>query len=175
MLSGLWHGASWHFMVWGGIHGIYQVCSDMLKPLKKRFCEKHPVNTGVFSFKLLKVGITFIMVSTAWIFFRADSLSDAVIYLKGIIMKPDPWVLTDQSIYRLGLDRTEMNILIFGLLIFLTVSILRYKKGKLINSLLLTQNLYFIYAVMVFMIFMIFVYGIYGPSYDAHQFIYFQF
>ncbi len=64
LISGLWHGASLTYLVWGGIHGIYQVIETLLFKKKKR--------RGFFN--LL---ITFIAVCFAWVFFRANSLSDA--------------------------------------------------------------------------------------------------
>lgn len=61
LVSGLWHGASWNFIMWGGVHGIYQIAGDMLKPVKQKMQEQLHVNTACMSFHLGKMGITFLL------------------------------------------------------------------------------------------------------------------
>lgn len=73
LASGLWHGANWTFIIWGGLHGIYQVIEGLLRRLTG---EKKDRKAGVFS-NLLHWVITFILIDIAWIFFRADNFSDA--------------------------------------------------------------------------------------------------
>ncbi len=81
LLSGLWHGADWSFVIWGGLHGIYQVIED--------FCHKHLAKKENRNRKekeikrsvLWNIGhgvLTFGMVSFAWSFFRANNTSDAL-------------------------------------------------------------------------------------------------
>lgn len=67
LVSGLWHGANWTFILWGGIHGIAQIVEDNI--IKK---VKHIGNRWV------RIGIVFLFCSFAWLFFRADSISDAL-------------------------------------------------------------------------------------------------
>jgi len=72
LLSGLWHGAAWHFLIWGALHGAFLVGYTLLKePLKRRF-----PSPSIFG-KILGIFITAILVNFAWIFFRASSLSEA--------------------------------------------------------------------------------------------------
>lgn len=81
LLSGLWHGADWSFVIWGGLHGIYQVIED--------FCHRHlsrKENRGKKERDIVRsipwnIGhgiLTFAMVSFAWSFFRANNSSDAI-------------------------------------------------------------------------------------------------
>ncbi|MGN1181352.1 MAG: MBOAT family O-acyltransferase [Suilimivivens sp.] len=65
LVSGLWHGANWTFILWGAIHGIMSVLERILQVSKW----KVP--------KIIKIGITFLLVTFAWSLFRADSLSQA--------------------------------------------------------------------------------------------------
>ncbi len=67
LLSGLWHGANWTYLIWGGIHGTAQALESSLPKRKK--------NSGVLNF-LRGLGV-FVFVCIAWVFFRAQSLSDA--------------------------------------------------------------------------------------------------
>ncbi|MEJ8755576.1 MBOAT family O-acyltransferase [Pontibacter sp. H259] len=77
MVSGLWHGASWTFIVWGALHGIYQVFGFMTRSKRERLAEgigltKMPALHGA-----LQTITVFLLASFAWIFFRASSLADA--------------------------------------------------------------------------------------------------
>lgn len=76
LFSGLWHGASWNFVVWGLLHGFFLAVSLIVKPWQNQAWEwiglhNHPVRRAV------QMVITFNMVAFAWIFFRANSLGDA--------------------------------------------------------------------------------------------------
>ena len=72
LLGGLWHGASWNFLIWGGIHGGYLAFERAQG--KESIYHKLPA--------LLQIVITFFIVLIAWVFFRADTLPDAAQYLK---------------------------------------------------------------------------------------------
>ena len=69
VVSGLWHGASLTFVFWGFIHGAYQLLEDFIAPYVERIITKLKINTTVFSWKLLRILKTFILVDIAWIFF----------------------------------------------------------------------------------------------------------
>ena len=175
LVSGLWHGAEWSFVAWGGIHGIYQILEDVLFPFKKRVVERFGINTECFSHRLIKRLWTFVLVTFAWIFFRANTIKDALRFIYRIGLRWDPWNLFNESLYQLGLDRTEMNILIVSVVILLLVDILRQRKGQMPDTFLFRQNIWFEWAVIIGMILMILTYGKYGPDFDPKQFIYFQF
>lgn len=72
LLSGLWHGASWTFVVWGGLHGLAQIIERLLDDAFGR--QKR--------FRALRTAAVFIFCSVAWLFFRSHSISDAVYILK---------------------------------------------------------------------------------------------
>lgn len=74
LLGGLWHGASWNFLIWGGIHGGYLAFERAQG--KESVYRKLP--------KILQVIITFFIVLIAWVFFRADTLPDAWRYFKSL-------------------------------------------------------------------------------------------
>lgn len=175
ILSGVWHGAAWHFVAWGFLHGSIQVFSDVTKTGRTKIVELLKIKTEVFSWKFLKVATTFVFVCLAWIFFRANSLKSAVKFILRIFKNPNPWILFNGGIYNLGLDRIEMNILFFALLFMFAVEILRYKQKVLLDKFLLSQNLWFSWAVSIALIVVIIIFGRYGFSVDLKEFIYFQF
>lgn len=159
----------------GGIHGLYRVCEELLTPYGRGMVKRLNIKTDVFSWKFLKVAVTFIMVAFAWIFFRAETVKDAFGYIERIYNIPTPWVWFDGGIYKLGLDRLEMSILMIALLGLLLVGLIRYLKKQTIDQFLMEQNIYFEWGILILLIVSIFVYGEYGPAYDPQQFIYFQF
>jgi alginate O-acetyltransferase complex protein AlgI len=75
LLSGLWHGVGWTFVVWGAIHGLLIVLetawAQYFKNRVPRFRLPEPVAAG------LRMGFTFHLICFTWIFFRANSLADA--------------------------------------------------------------------------------------------------
>ncbi|MDP7572489.1 MAG: MBOAT family O-acyltransferase, partial [Myxococcota bacterium] len=75
LVSGLWHGASWTFVVWGGLNGLYQVCSLATRGMRERVCAAVRLPGGLGG--LLRGLLTFHLILVTWIFFRAASLADA--------------------------------------------------------------------------------------------------
>ncbi len=175
LASGLWHGADWSYVVWGGIHGAYQVIGDYLASFREKCIRKLRVNTACFSWKFLQTTVTFILVVFAWIFFRADSIGDALQYIRRIWVRPTPWVLFNGEIFTLGLDRPEMNILLVSICMLGLVDLVRYRKKMTLDVFLMQQNLWFRGGIMIGLVVLIFVCGKYGVGFDPQQFIYFQF
>ena len=175
LASGLWHGADWSYVVWGGIHGAYQVIGDYLASFREKCIRKLRVNTACFSWKFLQTAVTFVLVVFAWIFFRADSIGDALQYIRRIWVRPTPWVLFNGEIFTLGLDRPEMNILFVAICMLGLVDLVRYRKKMTLDVFLMQQNLWFRGGIMIGLVVLIFVCGKYGVGFDPQQFIYFQF
>ncbi len=112
LVSGLWHGANWTYIVWGGIHGFYQIIGGETELLKRRLERYFHVKTESVSYKFGQMLCTFLLVDVAWIFFRADNVSDACQYLWRIVTQVDPWALSNGTLYTLGLNITEIHIFI---------------------------------------------------------------
>jgi D-alanyl-lipoteichoic acid acyltransferase DltB (MBOAT superfamily) len=78
LVCGLWHGASWTFVVWGFIHGIFLVNGIAFRNIRSRISHTLGLDSVPVIHRYLQICITFILVSLAWIFFRANSLHDAL-------------------------------------------------------------------------------------------------
>jgi D-alanyl-lipoteichoic acid acyltransferase DltB (MBOAT superfamily) len=77
LLSGLWHGASWGFVIWGALHGFYMVVESFYAPLRRKLFKKfHLEKNGLMH--VWQVISTFMLVCFAWIFFRAKTIGDAL-------------------------------------------------------------------------------------------------
>lgn len=87
LVSGIWHGATWGFVIWGLLHGVYLASSTFYRPYQKRLHQWLRVEKSPW-LKWWQILVTFNLVSFAWVFFRANSLSDAW-YLVHAIMHID--------------------------------------------------------------------------------------
>lgn len=175
LVSGLWHGAAWTYVIWGGLHGFYQIIGEIIKPLRKKILQIFKVNLDAFSYELGQVITTFTLTTFAWIFFRAESLKGAMIYIKNIFTKWNPWVLFDKSIYEIALDETEIRILMISICFLILVDLLKRVKNRNVSDFLMHQNLWFRWGVVIVLIMSVLVYGIYGIQFDSSKFIYFDF
>ena len=175
LVSGLWHGASWNYVIWGGLHGVYQVLSEIFAPIRKKINSILKVNEGVFSYKFGQILFTFSLTTLTWVFFRAKTLDEAIYFFERMFTRWNPWVFFNEGLYAFGLDRVEVNILFAALCIMFFVELMKYLKNKHISDFILEQNLWFRWIVIIGLIVSILVYGEYGVTFDSNQFIYFQF
>jgi D-alanyl-lipoteichoic acid acyltransferase DltB (MBOAT superfamily) len=82
MVSGLWHGADWTFVIWGGLNGIYQICSLVTRGVRERVTAAVTLPMGAGG--VLRGLLTFHLILVTWVFFRADSLADATTVLSRV-------------------------------------------------------------------------------------------
>lgn len=170
LLSGIWHGASWNFVIWGLLHALYQMIGEITLPFRKKLSERLSVNRDTFGFTIYQRGMVFLMTSFAWIFFRAPDLDAAFSYLKHIFEKKNAFVLLNGTLNQIGLSNTEWHILWISLLMLLVVSVLR--ECKITTRFILRQNAVFRFMVGFLLFFSVLIYGIYGATYSANSFIY---
>lgn len=102
LLSGLWHGASWTFVVWGAYHGFFLICDRL-------FLNRLLAPTG----KYVRIAITFIIAVIGWVFFKADTLDYAVHMIAKMV-----WI-TDLS---LNIDVSNFKLFILIVAALLSIS-----------------------------------------------------
>lgn len=96
LLGGLWHGAGWTFIVWGGLHGLYLVINHGWQALRIKLGQ-HPERPLSLPMRVISVMLTFLAVVAAWVVFRADNIGAAITMLttmagfNGIVL-PDTWL-----------------------------------------------------------------------------------
>lgn len=84
LLGGLWHGADWSFVIWGGVHGLFLVINHLWRSVRVNFVSQETWSKSrlvCFSSWLL----TFCSVCFAWVFFRAESSSQALKVINGLV------------------------------------------------------------------------------------------
>jgi alginate O-acetyltransferase complex protein AlgI len=80
LLGGLWHGAAWNFVIWGGLHGLFLWAERGIKVLLRSAPE-----SALRAARPLGIALTFICVTFAWVFFRARTFPDAVAVVRGML------------------------------------------------------------------------------------------
>jgi alginate O-acetyltransferase complex protein AlgI len=169
LLSGLWHGAEWTFIIWGALHGTYLVFSITLnspkKYLSKLIKEYSPKLNNIFD-----VTITFILVAFAWIFFRANNLDDALYVIKNM--------LTDLNEYNnIGMQFRGLGIYLSDLikcviLIFFVIGYSLYERSDDVWKKLQSKPIWIRWSLYYLMLFGILFLA---PHSTINNFIYFQF
>ncbi len=156
LIGGLWHGASWTFIAWGGLHGLYLVIERLLKNIipSAQMWSKRPMQV-IFAFA------TFMAVSIAWIFFRADTFEQAFTICRALVASiPEGPTIRIESFY----------VLLTGgamLIVLLSHWIMRDRSLENIVDRMTWWQRSVVFAVMIFIIV--------TCSGDDRAFIYFQF
>lgn len=118
VVSGLWHGANWTFLAWGGLHALYMLLSYALSPLRERLGTATGIAQAPRMLGTLQIITTFTLVCFSWILFRAESISEAVYIIGhlftgwGVLFRFND--LTSE-LFSLGLARQEFLIAIAGI------------------------------------------------------------
>lgn len=166
LVSGLWHGADLSFVLWGLIHGIFNVLENIFGINKK----SRRKNILLDSFRRI---LTFIIVVFAFIYFRAENIHHGNEYLLAIINNPRSLnIMEDLSKTSFGIS--NIYPLIIGIIILFVFDILKYNKINLAEKVLkiILPIRWLIYLAFIFAII---IFGVYGPEFSESAFIYFQF
>lgn len=151
LVSGIWHGANWTFIVWGLIHGCFQIVEKALN------LQKTPKNV---SYKCVRICVTFTIVSFAWLIFRMPTIGDAFNCIRYIFCKGG-------NLYLPKLDEVAFLLVAVAILVFKDV-LTEFKPHK-VNALF--SKPLFRHAVYVVLMLAIVILGVF----NAESFIYLQF
>lgn len=136
LLSGIWHGANWTFVLWGILHGVYQIVGKVTLPLRKKLCEALHINRQSSAYAWWERFVTFILVGIAWIFFRANSLTDLGTLLFKLFTDWGGVGYLDLSLSRLAITPAEIVIVVLAVIIMnlLDLLIMQNKDSVCFNS-----------------------------------------
>lgn len=168
LVSGLWHGAALNFIVWGFLHGIYQVFGKVFQPHRDKIRESLHIASDSKLLGLFRRLCTFALVTLAWIFFRAASISDAFTIIARIFTQPLPL----GGVSALGLSIPALVVIMLSTIALFVADWAenRYSVSKkLCDSLVPRFVIYFV------LIAAIMIFGSYGAGFDPMDFVYFKF
>lgn len=149
MVSGLWHGAKWTFVIWGSLHGIYLVGARLRDYFFPKLNQRIPL--------MIQVGTTFVLVMLTWVFFRADGTTQALQILRKILA----FSASDALLTPFNPTEMAFCVLLIGILL---------AKDCWFPQLPTQRNAPF-WAILAVLLAACYFFGLY----NSNQFIYFQF
>ncbi|MDO4621638.1 MAG: MBOAT family O-acyltransferase [Eubacteriales bacterium] len=170
LVSGLWHGADGTFVLWGGLHGFYQIVERQFRPIGERISKRLQIEKDSFGIRFFKIIWVFFLTDLAWVFFRASSVVQAVTIIQNSFRLNNIGLLLNGALYQMGLSEREVTILFLSLLILLLVSLLRERKTDPLEW-LTEQPIVFRYLIYWSLMVLI----ILSADIGGQEFIYFQF
>lgn len=193
LLSGLWHGASWTFVIWGALHGIYIILNHWIEPRWTRFRDSGFAKRFPSLHNGLSLLSTFGLVCFAWIFFRASTLPDAFYIVTHLFSGWTTFVSQTSSLIQEGihsgfwgfvsgvfssahrlseLTRSEIALSVLALFLLLAIEIKQHRENFLAQFNLKRPAIRYIgYSLLIVIILAL------GTLYTGVEqaFIYFQF
>lgn len=155
IVSGFWHGANWTFVLWGGLHGLYQIIE------KYAGISKIEGSNCLNGKKIIRIVITFVLITFNWVLFQAKSIQDFFGTI-GVLFSGFAIPYTSES----------LNVFTFGIL---SIFILLFKEFKDEQA----KNWHFLHSKKAFIsttsFVLLVIYILYVGQLDGGQFIYFQF
>jgi alginate O-acetyltransferase complex protein AlgI len=170
--TGLWHGATWNFIVWGTMNGVVIILSLELKPFYEWFHKRFQVKNALW-FRSFQVIRTVLLMSALRMF---DTYRDVPLTFKmfwSMITNYNYDELFSGALMNLGLALSDYGIIACGFVIVLGTSLVQRKgpvREQIMNKPILVRSV--VYYVLILSIL---VFGAYGMDYDSNQFIYNQF
>lgn len=172
LVSGLWHGANWTFIIWGGLHGCYLVFGRMTYDIRKKISKRTGLASVQWLYRLVQTATTFCLVTFAWIFFRANTLKDAWYIIRQIplVFKQLYERIINHKAFPLNLSLNKYNFTLCLLAILFLEGVHLVQRHNNFET-LKKSPLVVRWAVYYLLVFIMVYFGIF----ENRKFIYFQF
>ncbi len=170
MVSGIWHGANWTYVIWGALHGLYLVFAIF----KNQWLDRSELSTKIESSKLVSIVnvlLTFHLALFAWIFFRATSVADAFTVIREIAHTHLSFNALKNSILVFAKNPGNVGRLWFFIGILVVFLWSDPKMDKIVKSRIVIPSRLLKYSLYSLILASIILFGFFGEV----QFIYFQF
>lgn len=172
--NGIWHGASWKYIVYGLYYYILTMLGMLLEPVFDKILKVLKIDINTFGYRLWQMIRTTIIVLGGMLIFRAKRLKVAWNMFTSIFTLKNIDMLFNGKLFEIGFESSDFIILLIGIIIMFVVGLLQ-EKGYNIREKISKQNLLFRWILYLGALFAIIILGIYGKGYAASSFIYGQF
>ena len=154
LLGGLWHGASWNFVIWGALHGVYQIVGNLTRTARDGLIERLGHTPEDRSVIAVRRTLTFFLVLFAWLIFRANSISDAMLLIGKVFS--DFGGIGD-TLSHMGLGLSEILTVFFALIsLFFMDRLVDYSENDSADALTSHGALvYYVYIIALVWIFLL--------------------
>ncbi|MCB0332465.1 MAG: MBOAT family protein [Bdellovibrionales bacterium] len=166
LISGLWHGANYTFVIWGALHGAFIVLEVTTRTARTAFREALEKILPLFVWSCLSWALVFTLTNLTWIFFRANTASDAWIVLTRCMSDVS---LLSFDPTQIGLTWLDFVLCCIGIFILEVVQF--FERDRLKGDLFATYPLILRWSVLSLLLFAVAFFGVF----DYSEFIYFQF
>ena len=170
LLSGLWHGANWTFVIWGALNGFYLISALATRRIRERVASVTGLMRHQRFHVVLQVFVTFALTCLAWVFFRAGSLQDAGHIISHMFVRPTPHQILPDGLRAEGLTKLEVAFsaaLIISLMTYELVSTrTNLARRFMLQPAWVRWPAYYVLCMSIWLL---------GISTEAKAFIYFQF
>ncbi len=173
-VSGLWHGASWTFLLWGALHAFFRMGEMFLRRPKKKLYKKLHISVKSKWFQAVQTVFVFLCVCLTYIFFRSNTVSQAFSVLGSILTNTNPSLLFTSQFFSFGLDVKDAVVALLAMLVLVISDVLIYRRKDIYHT-ITRQPRPIRWIIYWILLFSIVIFGVYGPEYSVAPFIYFQF
>lgn len=170
--TGIWHGASWNFIVWGLLNWAVLMISEELEPLYAKFHRRFPVKEK-FLYQAFQIARTFLLICVLNLFDCYDSLAYTVWMICSVFNAHNWRILINGSLLSLGLRASDYWILLFGVILLAAVSL--WQRDGSVRDKIAEKSFPVRFCVWYGLFLTVLLFGVYGIGYDASQFIYNRF
>ncbi len=174
-VSGLWHEASFKFILWGLVNGMYQVVGELWGPFWNGINAKLNTKKESASYLGFQHFRTYTLYALVMLLFFLPSIKDTGMYLYRMCTRHNPWALFDGSLFEFGVDAKTAFVLFVLSVIYIWLEKIKYHTGERLPELLAKQCIWFRWMVLLGLFVGIVVFGAYGRSLMAGNFVYFAF
>lgn len=178
LISGLWHGAKWTFVLWGALHGFYVISGIILNKLKIPLIKIMHVDRWPLIYGASQKIITFILVTFAWIFFRAKSLTDSLYISTHLFSNLNHEIYeiignAGNARFNFLFLNNNKQVLIIALFSIFCLEVVHYFQGRMnLTNFINRKPVWIRWPIYYIFIILILLFGVFEKS---QQFIYFQF
>lgn len=174
LVSGLWHGANWSFVVWGLLNGLLIVLGDATRGFRARLLSALRIDSEGADRLPPRRALTFSMVCVTWVFFRAQSLGEAVSILRHTALNLQIHRFFDPGLLGAAVTPQTAVVLVCGIAALFLVDSRKYCEAN-VGEWVLGQRAWVRWPVYVALFAAVMFFGVYGLPAARTQFLYFQF
>lgn len=175
LLIGIWHGANWKYVGFGLWNAIIIFASNLLQPTFDKISIGLKIRTKSFSFRIIQMIRTFIIVLVGYYFDIADGFKDALYMMKKSIMIHPGNFLSKETIWATQLTKWDYLIVVAVMAVVFCVSLYQERSQKKVRDTLECQSIWFQWAVIIIGVLTVLLFGMYGPGIKSGEFVYMQF
>lgn len=166
LLTGIWHGPTWNFLLWGVYYGLILVVSKLLTPLYNKFYEKYPKLIKSKIYSLFQICRTFLFVLIGYILFSVENLSQSIQMLKNM------FCFTNESLTIRALTSRDCKIsLLMGIVVLLVLDICTIKNINIYEK---SRKLPSVIRWLIYIVGIIII-AVFSANGGAQEFLYFEF